>query len=106
MSLPALGAAPGDRSRLTRTAPILSGGSSFPSEGQFSLQGLRRGTRPGAAGELSPSAGLKYSEIPNGLGAISKVPALGWAQMAAWVGATEFLAQQSKTDTPGARDGC
>ena len=28
-------------------------------------------------GFLSPSAGLKYADIPNGLAAISKVPALG-----------------------------
>ena len=30
-------------------------------------------------GFLSPSAGLKYADIPNGLAAISKVPALGQA---------------------------
>merc|ERR1719456_778327 len=33
-------------------------------------------------GYLSPSAGLKFADIPNGLGAISKVPSLGWAQIA------------------------
>merc|ERR1719433_501978 len=32
-------------------------------------------------GYLSPSEGLAYADIPNGLAAISKVPALGWAQI-------------------------
>merc|ERR1712172_422598 len=32
-------------------------------------------------GFLSPSAGLKFADIPNGLGAISKVPNAGWAQI-------------------------
>merc|ERR1712190_155044 len=35
-------------------------------------------------GYLSPSQGLKYEDIPNGLAAISKVPAAGWAQMVAY----------------------
>ena len=29
-------------------------------------------------GYLSPSAGLKFADIPKGLGATSKVPAAGW----------------------------
>merc|ERR1711963_1159087 len=41
-------------------------------------------------GYLSPSAGLKFADIPNGLGAISKVPTLGWAQIAAYFGFVEF----------------
>jgi len=39
-------------------------------------------------GELSPSMGLQYADIPNGLGAIAKVPVLGWVQIllyAFWV---------------------
>merc|ERR1712157_370100 len=32
-------------------------------------------------GYLSPSMGLKFADIPNGLAALSKVPALGWAQI-------------------------
>merc|ERR1719356_457387 len=35
-------------------------------------------------GYLSPSMGLKFADIPNGLAAVSKVPALGWAQMVAY----------------------
>merc|ERR550537_1124628 len=41
-------------------------------------------------GYLSPSAGLKFADVPNGLAAISKVPALGWAQIAAYFGFVEF----------------
>merc|ERR1712072_1121703 len=41
-------------------------------------------------GYLSPSAGLKFEDIPNGLAAISKVPTVGWAQIAAYFGFCEF----------------
>ena len=48
-------------------------------------------------GSLSPSAGLKFADIPNGLGAISKVPAAGWAQIVALVGIHELtIAKQVK----------
>jgi len=54
-------------------------------------------------GYLSPSAGLKFADIPNGLAAISKVPSLGWAQIAAYFGFVEFSGgfQDYKTGTPG-----
>ena len=43
---------------------------------------------PGVAGRfpgfLSPSSGLKFTDIPNGLAAVSKIPALGWVQMVAY----------------------
>merc|ERR1711992_105021 len=35
-------------------------------------------------GYLSPSAGLKFGDIPNGLAAISKVPTAGWIQILAY----------------------
>jgi len=35
-------------------------------------------------GYLSPSTGLKFADVPNGLAAISKVPAAGWAQIVAY----------------------
>merc|ERR1711939_1266720 len=41
-------------------------------------------------GYLSPSAGLKFADIPNGLAAVSKVPTLGWAQIAAYFGFCEL----------------
>merc|ERR1711972_580632 len=37
-------------------------------------------------GYLSPSMGLKFEDVPNGLAAISKVPAAGWAQIFAYGG--------------------
>merc|ERR1719156_277307 len=54
-------------------------------------------------GYLSPSAGLKFADIPNGLAAISKVPAAGWAQIIAYFGFCEFSGgfDDYKTGTPG-----
>merc|ERR1712118_575924 len=54
-------------------------------------------------GYLSPSAGLKFEDIPNGLDAISKVQTLGWAQIAAYFGFCEFSGgfEDYKTGTPG-----
>merc|ERR1719183_3137293 len=54
-------------------------------------------------GYLSPSAGLKFEDIPNGLAAISKVPSLGWAQIVAYFGFCEFSGgfEDYKTGTPG-----
>merc|ERR1711862_723375 len=54
-------------------------------------------------GYLSPSAGLKFEDIPNGLAAISKVPALGWAQIVAYFGFCEFSGgfDDYKSGTPG-----
>merc|ERR1719352_529362 len=53
-------------------------------------------------GYLSPSAGLKFADIPNGLGAISKVPAAGWAQIVAY-GAFCELSQDQSPGTPAAK---
>merc|ERR1712073_18153 len=54
-------------------------------------------------GYLSPSSGLKFEDIPNGLGAISKVPAAGWVQIIAYFGFCEFSGgfEDYKTGTPG-----
>merc|ERR1719487_2748407 len=54
-------------------------------------------------GYLSPSAGLKFADIPNGLAAVSKVPTLGWAQIAAYFGFCEFSGgfEDYKSGTPG-----
>merc|ERR1719433_2338715 len=41
-------------------------------------------------GYLSPSLGLKFEDVPNGLAAISKVPALGWAQIVAYAFFCEY----------------
>jgi hypothetical protein len=54
-------------------------------------------------GYLSPSAGIQFGDVPNGLAAISKVPALGWAQIVLWMGYVEVSAgfEDYKTGTPG-----
>lgn len=46
-------------------------------------------------GFLSPSAGLKFADVPNGLAAISKVPTAGWAQIAAYMAFCETSQDQS-----------
>merc|ERR1719188_889403 len=40
-------------------------------------------------GVISPSEGLKFADVPNGLAALGKVPGSGWAQMVAFCGAFE-----------------
>merc|ERR1711933_476661 len=54
-------------------------------------------------GYISNSLSLKFADIPNGLAAISKVPALGWAQVVAYCGFCELSAGSDdwKTGTPG-----
>ena len=54
-------------------------------------------------GFLSPSASLKFADIPNGLAAVSKVPVAGWAQIAAYFGFVEFSGgfDDYKSGTPG-----
>merc|ERR1719174_512978 len=46
--------------------------------------------------------GLKFADIPNGLGAISKVPLAGWGQILAY-GAFCELSQDQSPGTPGAK---
>jgi len=50
-------------------------------------------------GYLSPSLGVNFADIPNGLGAIAKVPAAGWAQIAAWCAFCE-VSQKQAPGTP------
>merc|ERR1712146_398903 len=52
-------------------------------------------------GYLSPSMGIKFADVPNGLAAISKVPSAGWAQILAY-GAFCELSQDQSPGTPGA----
>merc|ERR1712039_1018991 len=40
-------------------------------------------------GYFSPSLGIKFSDVPNGLGAFSKVPLAGWLQIVAFCGLIE-----------------
>merc|ERR1712032_1597744 len=41
------------------------------------------------SGYLSPSLGIKFSDVPNGLGAFSKVPLARWLQIVAFCGLIE-----------------
>merc|ERR550525_1170877 len=50
-------------------------------------------------GYLSPSMGLKFADIPNGLAAVSKVPALGWVQMVAYAGYCELSGPRTRACT-------
>jgi len=54
-------------------------------------------------GYLSPSLGLKFSDVPNGLAALSKVPSLGWVQIIFFAGIIEgaFGFDDYKNGTPG-----
>merc|ERR1712045_516743 len=57
------------------------------------------GTWPGY---LSPSSGLKFSDVPNGLGALSKVPLAGWVQILIYCALVEVSGIQNRpSDTPG-----
>merc|ERR1711972_270410 len=51
----------------------------------------------------SPSLGVKFEDIPNGLAALSKVPSLGWVQMVFFCGVIEgaFGFDDYTTGTPG-----
>merc|ERR1719454_510309 len=51
---------------------------------------------------LSPSLGLHFDDIPGGIAAIDAVPAAGWFQIIALVGAHELtVAKQDYTKVPG-----
>merc|ERR1712176_616737 len=52
-------------------------------------------------GSLSPSKGLAFADIPNGLGAISKVPTLGWAQIVAYCAFCEVSGMNNRSEAPG-----
>merc|ERR1712232_662001 len=59
-------------------------------------------------GFLSPSLGLKFADVPNGLGALSKLPVLGGARIFAFAGLIEttgFFQAESTTDGRGPREG-
>merc|ERR1719480_195420 len=53
------------------------------------------------SGFLSPSQGLQFEDVPNGLGAISKVPLAGWVQIFLYAAFCEVSAMRTRTDEPG-----
>lgn len=51
---------------------------------------------------VSPSADLKFADIPNGLGALKAFPLEGWCQIIVVIGAHELLVKQRpSSDVPG-----
>merc|ERR1711988_887866 len=53
-------------------------------------------------GFLSPSLGLKFSDMPNGLAAFSKLPVVAWAQMLTFAGLVEVsIYNEQINDEPG-----
>merc|ERR1712151_282474 len=52
-------------------------------------------------GNISPSKGVTFDSIPVGLGAISKVPALGWVQIFAYCAFCEYSGGANRGDAPG-----
>ena len=52
-------------------------------------------------GHISPSAELQYADIPNGFGAISKFPALGWGQIVLNCAACEAAGANHGGEVPG-----
>merc|ERR1711956_174135 len=52
-------------------------------------------------GYLSPSQELTFNDIPNGLAAVSKVPAAGWAQIATYAAYCEISGISNRTEAPG-----
>lgn len=53
-------------------------------------------------GYLSPSEGIKFTDVPNGVAALSKVPAEGWAQIGCFIAFLElFPLRQDANRLPG-----
>merc|ERR1739845_52982 len=52
-------------------------------------------------GYLSPSKGVEFKDIPNGLAAISKVPVAGWLQIFAYCALCEFNGMTNRNEAPG-----
>jgi hypothetical protein len=57
-------------------------------------------------GACAPGLGLKFTDIPNGLDALTKVPGAGWAQIFIFCGFLEtYGAKQNMSDPPGKLSG-
>ena len=52
-------------------------------------------------GFLSPSEGLKFADVPNGLAAIDVVPLVGWVQMICVIGLHECIIKERPGKAPG-----
>uniref|UniRef100_A0A7S4T108 Chlorophyll a-b binding protein, chloroplastic n=1 Tax=Alexandrium monilatum TaxID=311494 RepID=A0A7S4T108_9DINO len=47
-------------------------------------------------GFISPSEGVQFEDIPNGLGACSKIPGAGWVQIIAFIGCIDIFNLQTE----------
>jgi len=54
-------------------------------------------------GYLSPSVGLKFTDVPNGLAALTKVPAIGWQQIIFFGLAMELFAAYQNPKLPAGK---
>merc|ERR1712176_1683740 len=52
-------------------------------------------------GSLSPSKGLNFEDIPNGLAAVSKVPQAGWIQIFLYCAYCEVSGMNNRSEAPG-----
>ncbi|CAE7527218.1 FCPF, partial [Symbiodinium pilosum] len=53
-------------------------------------------------GYLSPSSDIKFADVPNGLAAVTKVPAVGWFQYTVFCGICDlWLCHQVASNPPG-----
>jgi len=52
-------------------------------------------------GFISPSQNLKFSDVPNGLGALKAIPLEGWVQIVVLIGLHEVLVKQREGRKPG-----
>jgi len=58
-------------------------------------------------GYLSPSAGIKFTDIPNGAAALTKMPAEGWGQIGVFIAFLELFPLRQEADrVPGDAPGC
>eukprot|EP00408_Alexandrium_pacificum_P013907 CAMPEP_0171237172 /NCGR_PEP_ID=MMETSP0790-20130122/42834_1 /TAXON_ID=2925 /ORGANISM="Alexandrium catenella, Strain OF101" /LENGTH=468 /DNA_ID=CAMNT_0011703525 /DNA_START=47 /DNA_END=1453 /DNA_ORIENTATION=- len=54
-------------------------------------------------GYLSPSIGIKFTDVPNGLAALTKVPAIGWQQVVFFGLAMELFAAYQNPNLPAGK---
>merc|ERR1712032_1798985 len=71
---------------------FLSSASSVANKGGFQRK---------SPGYLSPSFGIKFADIPNGLAAVSKIPVVGWAQIVIYAGCCEASGWNDRGTEPG-----
>jgi len=58
-------------------------------------------------GYLSPSQGIKFADLPNGVAALTKMPAEGWGQIGVFIAFLELFPLRQEPDrAPGDAPGC